>query len=193
MTAALAPVLSEVAGLPGAPARISQAAPMYSQALGNGIQISAGGTSVAVSPPVSGSQPAFSVVLPDQLPGQPQPVTTAAPFAARIRSNAAPDIIDGVIALQMRVQAGQRIPQGILAAQAVVAVLLREVGLPLSGTGLAGPGGTSGNAMSGPVPGTAVYAAAQRFAALSVAARHAWLVSHLAALRAGHVTLAQLP
>jgi hypothetical protein len=37
-----------------------------------------------------------------------------------------------------------------------------------------------------------VTAAAGRFAALPAAARHAWLVTHLAALRAGHVTLEQL-
>ena len=36
-------------------------------------------------------------------------------------------------------------------------------------------------------------AAVTRFAALSPAARHAWLATHLAALRAGHITLAQLP
>ena len=35
--------------------------------------------------------------------------------------------------------------------------------------------------------------AKMRFAALSPAGRHAWLAAHLAALRAGHVTLAQLP
>ena len=38
-----------------------------------------------------------------------------------------------------------------------------------------------------------VYAAARRFAALPAAARHAWLAAHLAALRAGRLTLAQLP
>ena len=38
-------------------------------------------------------------------------------------------------------------------------------------------------------PGTPAY----RFAALPAAARHAWLVEHLAALRAGQITLAQLP
>jgi hypothetical protein len=41
-------------------------------------------------------------------------------------------------------------------------------------------------------PGTPA-AAAQRFAALPPAARHAWLTRHLAALRAGQVTLAELP
>jgi hypothetical protein len=38
-----------------------------------------------------------------------------------------------------------------------------------------------------------VYAAARRFAALPAATQHAWLATHLDALRAGHVTLAQLP
>jgi hypothetical protein len=40
---------------------------------------------------------------------------------------------------------------------------------------------------------TQIDAAAQRFASLSPAARHAWLAARLAALRAGTVTLAQLP
>jgi hypothetical protein len=38
-----------------------------------------------------------------------------------------------------------------------------------------------------------VSAAAQRFAALSARARHAWLAVHLTALRAGTITLAQIP
>jgi hypothetical protein len=42
-------------------------------------------------------------------------------------------------------------------------------------------------------PGSPAYAAAQRFAALAPSARRAWLVQHLTALRAGRITLAQLP
>ena len=38
-----------------------------------------------------------------------------------------------------------------------------------------------------------VSAAAQRFAALPASTRHAWLAVHLAALRAGTITLAQIP
>ena len=38
-----------------------------------------------------------------------------------------------------------------------------------------------------------VSAAAQRFAALSASARHAWLAAHVAALRAGTITLTQIP
>jgi hypothetical protein len=38
-----------------------------------------------------------------------------------------------------------------------------------------------------------ISAAAHRFAALPASARHAWLAAHLAALRAGQTTLAQIP
>jgi hypothetical protein len=44
-----------------------------------------------------------------------------------------------------------------------------------------------------PQPGSPADRAARRFAALSPAARHAWLAGHLAALRSGRVSLAQLP
>lgn len=45
---------------------------------------------------------------------------------------------------------------------------------------------------SGSYP-AAVIAAAGRLAALAPAARHAWLAANLPALRAGHITLAQIP
>ena len=55
----------------------------------------------------------------------------------------------------------------------------------------------SSEAIAGHLHPSARYAptaaAAQRFAALPAAARHAWLVEHLAALRAGQLTLEQLP
>jgi hypothetical protein len=44
-----------------------------------------------------------------------------------------------------------------------------------------------------PQPGSPADRAARRFAALPPAARHAWLAGHLAALRSGHLSLAQLP
>jgi hypothetical protein len=44
-----------------------------------------------------------------------------------------------------------------------------------------------------PEPGSPASLAARRFAALSPAARHAWLAGHLAALRAGRVSLSQVP
>jgi len=43
------------------------------------------------------------------------------------------------------------------------------------------------------LPPAAVAAAARRFEALPAGTRHAWLATHLAALRAGTITVAQLP
>ena len=92
---------------------------------------------------------------------------------------------------------------GTAAQQAVQAALLQGAGVPfaaqpkvLSGFGLPSWALASEPPGSGAGPGRAtgpVYAAARRLAALSPAARHAWLASHLAALRAGRLTLAQLP
>ena len=97
---------------------------------------------------------------------------------------------------------------GTQAQQAVQAALLQDAGLPFAGQpqalslfGLASWGQATVQGLIGgpePVngPGTPngpVYAAAVRLAALPAAARHAWLAAHLAALRAGQLTLAQLP
>ena len=60
---ALAPVLTEVAGLPGAPVRISQAAATYRQGRGNSVGVGLAGPSTVGRPPV------FRLLLLDQLPG----------------------------------------------------------------------------------------------------------------------------
>ena len=61
----------------------------------------------------------------------------------------------------------------------------------------AGPADDAAGLISWPlpevVPGTPAAAAARRFAALRAQARRAWLAAHLTALRAGLITLAQLP
>jgi hypothetical protein len=67
------------------------------------------------------------------------------------------------------------------AQQAVVSALLTVAGVSAQAQGLNGPLTPQ------------VAAAANRFAALSPAVRHAWLAAHLPALRAGHITPAQLP
>jgi hypothetical protein len=68
------------------------------------------------------------------------------------------------------------------AQQAVVSALLTAAGVPAQSP-----------ALNGPPPAPQVTAAANRFDALSPAARHAWLAAHLPALQAGHITLAQIP
>jgi hypothetical protein len=164
-------VLNEIAGLPGAPTRISQAAATYQQGIGNSVSVRLAG------PAVSGTPPVFRMLLPDQLPG---PTLTTGELAAAVRSSAGPAIVASVI--------GDG-PSASQAQQAVAAALRTSVGLPQSSPSAPGIGRPN-TAAPLPVP---IGPAARRFAALPAAARHAWLVQHLAALRAGRITLAQLP
>jgi hypothetical protein len=168
---ALAPVLSEMAGLPGAPVRVSQAAAIYRQGTGNAVSVGLAG------PPVSGTPPVFHLLLPNQLPGPPM---TTGGFAAALRSSAGPAIVASVI--------GDG-PGASRAQQAVAAALSMSAGLPQPS--LPGPV-VQRRYTTVPLP-VPVRSAAGRFAALPSPARHAWLVRHLAALRAGRITLAQLP
>jgi len=175
--AALAPVLTEVAGLPGAPARVSQAAATYRQGAGNSVSIGLAG------PAISGSPPVFHLLLLDQLPG---PTMTTGALAAALRSSTGPAIVADVIG-------GGRSPSS--AQRAVIAALLIAAGQPVHGPPPGSPPAGREPGMAPPVlaPGSPAFAAARRLAALPAPARHAWLVRHIAALRAGQVTLAQLP
>jgi hypothetical protein len=82
------------------------------------------------------------------------------------------------------------------AQQAVQAALLQGAGVPFAAQPkLIGTTPSLHPAAPGP-PGPAtgpVYAAARRLAALPAAARHTWLTAHLTALRAGQLTLTDLP
>jgi hypothetical protein len=169
--AALAPVLNEIADLPGAPARVTQAAATYRQGTGNSVSIGLAG------PPLSGTPPVFRLLLPGQLPG---PTMTASESAAAVRSSAGFALVASVI--------GDR-PGATPAQQAVTAALSMSAGLPQSS-----PSAPTRQRPNATVPLPApVWSAARRFAALPAPARHSWLMRHLAALRAGRITLAQLP
>jgi hypothetical protein len=154
VTAALEPVLTELAGLPGAPVRINQTAAMYQQESGNGVGFR------RPSPVMVGSPPTLQVLFPFQLPRW----ATTAEIATELRTDTARDILYSFIGGDRRETTG--------AQQAVAEAILKTSTLP---------------------PGTPTAIAAQRFAALSPAARHAWLMQHVAALRAGQITLAELP
>jgi len=169
--AALKPVLTEIAGLPGAPARVSQGAATYEQGAGNGVGIGLAG------PNMSGTPPVYHMLLPDQLLG---PTLTTSEFASEVRSTIGPDVVANVI--------GDG-PGASQAQHAVAAALMMAAGLPVHGPAPR----TAVTANSLLEPGTPAFAAAQRFAALPSPARHAWLMRHLAELRAGQITLAQLP
>lgn len=188
VTAALGPVLGEVAGLPGAPARTTQVAGVYPSGGGRA------GQAVTISgrPPVL-RMPLGTLNLPGPCGFCDGPVT-AAQFAAQLRL------------LSVHAFVGARNGVGTPTQQAVQAALLQGAGIPfaaqprvLDAYGMqaswalaTGNGQVRGSNGPGPATGP-VYAAARRFAALPAAAQHAWLASHLAALRAGHLTLPQLP
>jgi hypothetical protein len=170
VTAAVGPELTEFAGLPGAPARISQVAAVYRQESANGITVRGGGTSAA------------AFVLPEEVPGRLG--TTGAEFAAQL---------DEGLGLQLASDAilgGSSRAAASAPSQAELAVIAGSVRFPPSveSRDLAP---LYGQLL--PQPGSPAALAARRFAALTPAARHAWLAGHLVALRAGHVSLAQLP
>ncbi len=170
ITAALEPVLREVAGLPGAPVRVDQVA-----------------FSGQAGPSLSGSPPVFDFSIGQVLAGN-------SPFAGVGQAATRLAFIDTVVSgtsnlRNPQVYAGPPRITGSPAQQAVEAALLEEAGVPLVSTSNL----PSGPPVYGPAPGTPAYTAAQRLAALSPSARHAWLATHLVALQAGKVTLAQIP
>jgi hypothetical protein len=186
--AALAPILGQIAGLPGAPARVSQAAATYRQGPGNSVGIGPAG------PPISGTPPVFHLLLPAQLPG---PAITTGELASQVRSITEPGIVASVTGDGPGAsQAQHAVTTALLMAAGVVPSHPPAPGTPIAGNRAAGPppgADAGGERPVGAVPGSPAYAAARRFAALPAAARHGWLVRHLAALRAGRISLEQLP
>jgi hypothetical protein len=175
-TAALEPVLNQIAGLPGAPSRILQEAAILTSNPREGIVISTDARRR------SGAARVYHLLLPDQLPG---PVMTAGQMASQIRWG------DGSGFVASFIGDGQGASQ---AQDAVATAMMMVIGQPGSGASsdAAGQPGLDPNQLPGLRSGAA-HAAAERFAALPASARHAWLAGHLAALRAGQITLAQLP
>jgi hypothetical protein len=179
VTAALAPVLAEVAGLPGAPVRATQVAASYpSGGDGPPQPVTLGG-----HPPVLRLQLGL-LNMPGSCGFCAGPVGTD-------------DFADQMRLLFAHAFVGAGDGPGSPAQQAVQAALLRGAGIPLAAQpGLIAatenfPGSGPG---AGPGPATGlVYAAAGRLATLPAGAQHAWLAAHLAALRAGRLTLTELP
>lgn len=181
VTAVLGRELGQLAGLPGAPARLTQAAQVYQQGRGNGVGIN------MHTPPASGGSEVF--FLPDPLPGEMG--GTTAGLDAYLKLSTGLQIVAGVIGSPSRSPGLPAIADP--AQQAVISVLsgIRTPSLRALQNNDPGELGPFGSLL--PAPGSPAYAAAKRFSALTPAARHAWLVQHLAALRAGHITPAQLP
>jgi hypothetical protein len=184
VTAALAPVLAEVHGLPGAPERATQIGGTYSSRDGE--------TGQAMT--ISGSPPTLAMPLDaGGVVGAFGETTTE--FGQQLQL------------LSIHAFVGASTGIGTEAQQAVQATLLRGVGVPFTEQpkmlyfyGLpswtqpadAAADGTGPRTKPGPAVGP-IYTAAARLAALPNATRHAWLAAHLPALRSGQLTLAQLP
>ena len=173
-TGALDPILGEVAGLPGAPVRVVQ---------------TAGRSSLGGNPPV------YHVSA--DLFGAP---ASASDNRTQMRLAFVDAFIGGDQAPSG--PAGQKIVGGGFSqsggpyiggpAQQAVEIALLE----LSGVPLLSPSATHAGGMVqsiAPTPDSPVCAAARHFAALSPGARHVWLAAHLGALRADHISLAQVP
>jgi hypothetical protein len=190
VSAALSPVLTEIAGLPGAPARLSQAAATYQQEQGADVALGLTG------PQLSGGT--YRILLPDQFDGPPP--LTASQQADQVRATTGPAVVGNFVG-------GDGLGASP-AQQAVAAALSTDAGLPVGTENLGPPvsrgshvHGTCGGRSAGCgslgtgrlATGSPVYVAAHRFASLPLAARRAWLAQHLTALRAGQVTLGQLP
>jgi hypothetical protein len=173
--AALQPVAAEIAGLPGAPVRTELVAG------GDGVP-AAGDTYTATPMPyITGTPPAFSYTYYAFL--YPPWNDVAIPNDANDAS------WNSEFQQQFLMTfVAQPNSSPLSAAQdAVVTALMAVVGSPAHVFQGEGGGKVGGGSL------TQIDAAAQRFASLSPAAWHAWLAAHLAALRAGTVTLAQLP
>ena len=175
VTAALRPLLAEVAGLPGAPARATQVPGTYTSSEGEANPV----VTVTGRPPVLRVPLDALATLPGYtgFTGAPE---TGAQFADQLRA----------LSVHAFVGAGNGI--GTPAQQAVQAALLQRVGVPFAVQANFMDAGNGPGPPPRPATGP-VYAAARRLAALPPAARHAWLAAHLGALRSGHLTLAQLP
>jgi hypothetical protein len=181
VAAALGPVAAQIAGLPGAPAGAKEVA-----SVSGGQDVQSG---------ISGTPPVFEYTA------EHVGITSGAfngiratmyidsgivPDAAAWRQGFQQGLLDSFLT-------GPSLHAGPVpldaAQQAVEDALLTAAGSQPQGH----ISQMSGNGK--PTPGTlaAVFAAARRFAALPASARHTWLAAHLAALRAGTMTLAQLP
>nr|WP_133998450.1 hypothetical protein [Streptomyces sp. 846.5] len=188
LAAALDPLVREVAGLPGAPVRFDQVS-LESR------HVALAGAVVAGSPPVV--QLALNIGYDGAMwigpgpstgsqPGRPGPCCTSQQMwssVSRLTAEVLPPVAGTVV--------DSLVGHADQAQQAVSEGLLRAAGV--SPDSLAIFAQLDGSTVVVPQPGTPAYAAGARFAALPAAERHAWLTAHLAELRAGRITLEQLP
>jgi hypothetical protein len=186
ISAALDPVLSEVAGLPGAPVRVTQAA--FSSVSSSPSSATVTGDPAVLSLSFNiGHQGSICNPQTSACVSWTTFWKTPAYIVGAVRPQAATAILRDLV--------GDTSP----AQQAISAALLMAARVPLTSPGSTqalAPDGAQylgGTIVLGPARGSQVYSAAQRFAALDAATRHTWLSAHLTALHAGQVTLVEIP
>jgi hypothetical protein len=193
VTAALGPVLGQLAGLPGTPVRVTQVAVTSVQsAQDNGIGF--GGPVSGGRPPVL-YLPLSGLALPGEVDG------TAAQFTSNLRQQYGPQIVNDLVGLPSGAAVGagvtsiNAVPGARPAAQIAVARALDQImDLTQIGGGSPARSGTGEAAGTGAPPLAGQEAAAShRFSSLPAGVRHAWLLTHLTALRAGRITLSEIP
>jgi hypothetical protein len=174
VTTALGPVLAQTVGLPGAPVRVDQVAiPLSPQ-------------TALLDATVAGSPTELSLPLYWFTSDGPP----TADLISQIQAQAGPAIVDSVID---PAAADSGALGGAPAQQAVEAALLEAADVPLVAPNSPAAQADGPPVIIGPAPGTPVYAAARRFAALPATARHTWLTANLTKLRVGRITVEQLP
>jgi hypothetical protein len=171
VAAALQPVAAEIAGLPGAPVKVAEVASL------SGGQVVMSG--IVGHPPVFDYTAEHVGTMFGEFFGIPGP-------ASFWRASFQLGLLDAFLAAPH--PAAGSPPLGA-AQQAVENALLAAVGTTPSEAG--GQQILNGEATSGASP--AIAGATRRFLALPASARRAWLGPHLAGLRAGTTTLAQIP
>jgi hypothetical protein len=177
VTVALNQVLGELSGLPGLPGQASQvpanAVPQWAQAGPGSGQIVGHTYEFVLSGSVGWS-------------------TDSSRIENNLRQDLAHAIIVGTGKMVTLPDGARGWALGAPAQQAVVDGVLKVLGTPAYPV----PESRNGPAPAGestPAQQAQIMAAAAKFAALPAATRHAWLVANLTALKAGTITLAQLP
>jgi hypothetical protein len=171
VAAALDPVAAQIAGLPGAPASARE--------------VPSGPGGEPVMSGISGNPPVFAFTAEHvgSMFGQFNGIPDAAAWRAGFRQG----LLDAFLASPSEGAGPGSAPLGT-AQQVVENGLLAAAGSPPWNPDVQQMVGGQAAAQT-----PAATAAARRFAALSAVARHAWLAAHLTALRAGQITLAQIP
>jgi hypothetical protein len=193
VTAALGPLLGQLVGLPGAPVRVTQVA-VTSVQPGPSNGISFGG------PVLSGRPPVFDLPLAGvTLPGEGN--ASGAQFTGFLRVQYGSSVVNDLVGLPpgavtigvigVHQVAGPRHAAQFAVAQALERVL--KLTAPPPPHNSSAPGRAGGPARGASPSPAQLQAAVDRFAALPAAMRHAWLATHLTALRAGRITLSEIP